>query len=64
MKDTIILSMEDFQRAIREANDMGHYGIRVIAAYVVNGTAASGSPSFAWDTDRGHTSATKSWEDR
>jgi len=63
MFDTITIPVDEFNRLIREANDMGHYGKRVLAVYPLNGTVTSNT-AYAWDFDLGPTSTTETWEDR
>ncbi len=64
MRDTIVLSLEQFQKIVRAANDLGHNGSRVLNVYLVYGTAASGEPAVVWDVDKGPTSATRRWDER
>jgi len=53
-----------FIKFLKEANDIGHNGARVVDAKVLYGTAADGDPSIAFLLDQGPETATRSWEKR
>jgi len=50
--------------AIRRANDLGHYGKRVIGIEVIPAESASGRDNIDFILDNGPQSASQSWEQR
>jgi len=62
MVDTF--NMNVINRLVRQANDMGKDGIRVLGVQFLGWVTTQSEPSMIWICDRGPTSATEIWEQR